>query len=153
MLGTPWTIFGLNIYQLFRQLNAPTYPYSMLPVVTYQSEHFQEPLVQGTHFPNTIWKACTVDLHAISGDRQHWNKSTLFKVLVSSQNVFFFNLLSEWNVLRQWNGRIVVLFVIVHPHFSCSSRIFGKNISTSSGECVRMSLTEHMTNSTTWEYF
>lgn len=40
------------------------------------------------------------------------------------------NLLSERNVLSQWYRGIIVLFVVIHPHFSSTTCISSENVST-----------------------
>lgn len=52
--------------------------------------------------------------------------------------------LSVRDVACQRHRVVVELFVIVHPHFSSSSGVPGENVSTASGERVRMTFSKHV---------
>lgn len=62
------------------------------------------------------------------------------------QNIGNNDLLSEGNILCQGNGCIVILFVVVHPHFCSPACIASKYITRASGERIWMLFAEDMSN-------
>lgn len=56
------------------------------------------------------------------------------------------NLLSKRHISSQWHGRVVEVFVVIHPHFRRSSSVFGKHNSATPWEGVRMFFPEYMTH-------
>lgn len=56
-------------------------------------------------------------------------------------------LLAKGNILGQWYGIVVMLFVFIHPDLGRASCVLGKDIAAAPREGVRMTLAEHVTHS------
>lgn len=56
------------------------------------------------------------------------------------------NLLSKRHISSQWHGRVVKVFVVIHPDFRRSSSVFGKHNSATPWEGVGVLFPEHMTH-------
>lgn len=88
----------------------------------------------------------------LKGANKTKSRSNKLRLRFVASFAYAYNSLAKRNILGQRHRIVIVLLVVIHPDLGGTSCISGKDIATAAGEGVRMTLAEHMANTTAGYY-